>query len=337
MLQRPNPEEAAKLDSRRGRPRGLAVTGRVITAVGLVLLAGCTSGPAKTASRETSTSAAGKSSTSTAVTPGPSAKLIQPPGPISAHPALLNQASAMCRRAGAPDVTLCAGTIDAEIWGLPLVIVSQLRDTIACLVKVNVLDSATRLDGPDSTAVPYSNDDTLYSTAFLDLRAGPQLLSLPAVSGRYVNFQLFDMYTNTIADVGVLTDGGHRGTYAFVRPGWHGTLPRGDVRIDVPTPDAWLLGRTLVKGSADLLAAVELEAQYSLTPLTGHGLGNDRRTEHARLSGTGAAGIDVTWVPGRSREGHGGRSGCCRRWSGCPGHDCGRPRPGPKAGNPELE
>ena len=57
---------------------------------------------------------------------------------------------------------------------------------------------------------PYSNDDTLYSTAFLDLRAGPQLLSLPAVSGRYVNFQLFDMYTNTIADVGVLTDGGHR-------------------------------------------------------------------------------------------------------------------------------
>ena len=51
------------------------------------------------------------------------------------------------------------------------------------------------------------------------------------------------MYTNTIADVGVLTDGGHRGTYAFVGPGWHGTIPKGDVRIDVPTPDAWLLGR----------------------------------------------------------------------------------------------
>ena len=78
--------------------------------------------------------------------------------------------------------------------GLPLVTVSQLRDSIACLVRVNVLDSATKLDGPDSTAVPYSNDDTLYSTAFLDLRAGPEVLSLPSISGRYVDFQLLDMY-----------------------------------------------------------------------------------------------------------------------------------------------
>jgi hypothetical protein len=115
-----------------------------------------------------------------------------------------------------------AGTVDAEVWGLPLVILSQLRDTLACVVKVNVLDSSTTLDGPDSTAVPYSNDDTLYSTAFLDLRAGPQLLNLPSMNGRYVNFQLLDMYTNTIADVGVLTGAGHRGAYAFVGPGWHG-------------------------------------------------------------------------------------------------------------------
>jgi hypothetical protein len=168
---------------------------------------------------------------------------------------------------------LCAGTVDAEVWGLPLVILSQLRDTLACVVKVNVLGSATTLDGPDSTAVPYSNDDTLYSTAFLDLRAGPQLLSLPSMSGRYVNFQLLDMYTNTIADVGVLTGAGHRGTYAFVGPGWQGTIPKGDVRIDVPTPDAWLLGRTEVKGPADLLTAAELEAQYLLTALSGHGSG----------------------------------------------------------------
>jgi hypothetical protein len=179
----------------------------------------------------------------------------------------------MCRRAGAPDVALCAGTVDAEVWGLPLVIVSHVRDLLACMIKVNVLDSATTLDGPDSNVVAYSNDDTLYSTAFLDLRAGPQVLSLPAVSGRYVNFQLLDMYTNTIADVGALTDGGRRGTYAFVGPGWHGTLPKGDVRIDVPTPDAWLLGRTEVNGPADLLTAVELEAQYSLTALSGHGSG----------------------------------------------------------------
>jgi hypothetical protein len=171
------------------------------------------------------------------------------------------------------DIPLCAGAIDAEVWGLPLVMVSQLRDTLACQIRVNVLDNTTTLAGPYSTTVAYPNDDTLYSTAFLDLRAAPQLLRVPSVSGRYVDFQLLDMYTNTIADVGVLTDGGHPGTYAFAGPGWRGNIPKGDVRIDVPTPDAWLLGRTQVIGPADLLTAVELEAQYSLTALSGRGSG----------------------------------------------------------------
>jgi hypothetical protein len=236
-------------------------------AVSLVLV-GCTSGPSKTASRESSPSKSRKS-----LTQGSAATLIQPPGPISAHPGLLGEAIAACQRAGASDLTLCAGTVDAEVWGLPLVIMSQLRDVLACQIRVNVLDNSVKLAGPYSTTVADPNDDTLYSYAFLDLRAEPELLSVPAVRGRYVNFQLLDMYTNTIADVGVLTGGGHGGTYAFVGPGWHCTIPKGVVRIDVPTPDAWLLGRTQVKGSADLLPAVDLEAQYSLTSLSGHGSG----------------------------------------------------------------
>jgi len=172
--------------------------------------------------------------------------LMERPGPISAHPALLNEANAACQRAGASDLTLCAGTVDAEVWGLPLVIMSQLRDVLACQIRVNVLDSSVRLAGPSTTTVADPNDDTLYSYAFLDLRGGPELLSVPAVRGRYVDFQLLDMYTNTIADIGVLTDGGHHGTYAFVGPGWRGVIPKGVVRINVPTPDAWLLGRTQV-------------------------------------------------------------------------------------------
>ncbi len=244
--------------------------GAVLLAVCLVL-AGCTSGTSKPASGDSSPSKSGNSSTQSSI-----AKLIQLPGPISAHPALLAEASNACKTAGAADLTLCAGTVDAEVWGLPLVIVSQLRDLLACQIRVNVLENATTLAGPMteiSTSVADPNDDTLYSTAFLDLRAGPQLLRVPAVSRRYVNFQLLDMYTNTIADVGVLTGGGNGGTYAFIGPGWHGTLPKGVVGIDVPTPDAWLLGRTQVKGPADLLAAVDLEAQYSLTSLSGHGSG----------------------------------------------------------------
>jgi hypothetical protein len=187
--------DAAHSGASRGDGRIFRI-GAILSVASLVL-AGCTSGPSKAAGRETSTPESGKSSTSRTVTSVPPAKLIEPPGPISAHPALLEEASAACRRAGASDITLCAGTIDAEIWGLPLVIMSHLRDLLACLTRANDLDNAVQVAGPNSTSVAHPNDDTLYSTAFLDLRAGPELLSVPAVSGRYVNFQLLDMYTST--------------------------------------------------------------------------------------------------------------------------------------------
>lgn len=75
----------------------------------------------------------------------------------------------------------------------------HLRDQLACQFGINVLYNATSLAGPYSTSVADRNDDTLYSTVFLDLRAGPQLLRVPSMSGRYVDFQLLDKYTNTIA------------------------------------------------------------------------------------------------------------------------------------------
>jgi hypothetical protein len=87
--------------------------GAVLVVVSFVL-AGCASGPSKTARPATSATESGTSSASTTVTSVPPAKLIQPPGPISAHPALLDEASAACRRAGVSDITLCAGTVDAE-------------------------------------------------------------------------------------------------------------------------------------------------------------------------------------------------------------------------------
>lgn len=91
-------------------------------------------------------------------------------------------------------------------------------------------DDQTTLAGPTSTSVVLPNDDTLYSTAFLDVAAGPVTLSGPSVRGRYVDIQLLDMYTNTFADIGVLTDGGHSGTYAVVAPTGTGPSPPGRTR-----------------------------------------------------------------------------------------------------------
>lgn len=47
------------------------------------------------------------------------------------------------------------------------------------------------------------NNDTLYSTVILDLRAEPFVLSVPAVpEDRYYSFQLIDMYTHNFVYVG---------------------------------------------------------------------------------------------------------------------------------------
>ena len=109
---------AGRLGDGKQRTSRSFCIGAILVVVSLVLV-GCTSGPSKTASRGTSTAESGKSSASTAVTSVPAAKFIEPPGPVSVHPALLDEASAVCRRAGASDITLCAGTVDAEVWGMP--------------------------------------------------------------------------------------------------------------------------------------------------------------------------------------------------------------------------
>ena len=199
--------------------------------------------------------------------------IIQPLGPIKTHPALLQVAKAACARQPALDQAACTGAAAAYVWGYPLVVMSATRDRIACLTGINALFNAKKLAGPTSTSVVAPNDDTLYSLAWLDLRSGPEILSVPAVLGRYYNFQLLDMYTNTFADIGVLTDHGRSGRYAIVGPGWHGVVPSGVTQIHAPTADVWLLGRTEVNGASDLAAVGAIQQRYVLTALTGAGSG----------------------------------------------------------------
>ena len=79
--------------------------------------------------------------------------------------------------------------------------------------------------------------------------------------------QFLDAYTNSFAYVGRRTTGTRPGRFAIVPPGWRGRLPRGVKSIRSPTPVAWMLGRTLVDGPADLPAVNAIQRGYTLTPL----------------------------------------------------------------------
>jgi hypothetical protein len=133
------------------------------------------------------------------------------------------------------------------------------------------LNQFARLDAlatPASRLIPHPNADTLYSLAWLELAREPMILHVPNTAGRYYLIPLYDAYSNEFASVGSRTTGDGEGDFAVVGPLWRGGLPpdlAGVIRA--PTNTVWLIGRTLVRGAADLAAARAVTDQYQLVPL----------------------------------------------------------------------
>ena len=128
----------------------------------------------------------------------------------------------------------------------------------------------TRLATPADTDIVTPNNDTPYSWAWLDLRAEPIVLSLPAVPPpRYTVNQWFDLYTHNFAYTGVRSTGRQAGTYLFAGPHWTGTVPKGITRVFRSETDfIGTLTRTQLNGPADIPALQALQAQYLLPPLS---------------------------------------------------------------------
>ena len=85
---------------------------------------------------------------------------------------------------------------------------------------------------PRATWAPMASVDVAYSFAWLDLRAEPLLLTLPAAeAGRYLSVQLIDLYTHNYAYLGTRTTGSAGGTFLLAGPGWKGTPPPGIARV----------------------------------------------------------------------------------------------------------
>ena len=113
-------------------------------------------------------------------------------------------------------------------------------------------------------------NDTPYSWAWLDLRAEPIVLSLPAVPApRYYVNQWFDLYTHNFAYTGVRTTGREAGNYLFVGPRWKGVVPKGIKKVfRAETEFIGTLTRTQLDGPDDIAAMQAIQARYQLTPLS---------------------------------------------------------------------
>ena len=135
----------------------------------------------------------------------------------------------------------------------------------------NLLVHRTDLSGPRDRTITTPNNDTLYSTAFLDLASGPVTLTIPKLDGRYASVAVMDARTDNVFILRETDEG--RVTIEFGN-GKAGAVPmagavspaggEADRRYRVPSKEGWLLIRTLVDGPADLQAARAAQAAFVL-------------------------------------------------------------------------
>jgi hypothetical protein len=133
----------------------------------------------------------------------------------------------------------------------------------------NVFRHYDQLFTPANTDIRTPNNDTPYSWAWLDLRAEPMVVTLPAVPDRYYVNQWVDLYTHNFAYTGTRATGRAAGRYLFAGPGWQGEVPAGIDRVfHAETDIVMTLTRTAVDGEADIPAMKRVQAGFGLMPLS---------------------------------------------------------------------
>lgn len=131
-------------------------------------------------------------------------------------------------------------------------------------VPVNTLHHRRALADHTARAVTTPNNDTLYSSAWLDLAAGPVELTVPRIAGRYWSVQLMDASTSTAAMIGSLNEGEGNLKLWIARDGDTTPAPAGMRVLRLATRDVWLLGRIVVDGAHDLPAVHALQDGMAL-------------------------------------------------------------------------
>ncbi|ATC32632.1 DUF1254 domain-containing protein [Caulobacter vibrioides] len=157
---------------------------------------------------------------------------------------------------------------DAYLYALPLI---EMATTRARLLKspgaaVNTLTHTRTLSDHNARWVTTPNNDTLYSSAFLDLTQGPATLTIPPLGKRYYSVAVMDMFTNNNVVLSTRTVGGEGGTFTLVGPGQASSGPN---PTRIATPHAWLLIRTLTDGGEDLAAAHKAQDAFRVKGAAG--------------------------------------------------------------------
>jgi len=134
----------------------------------------------------------------------------------------------------------------------------------------NTLLHNIRLLGPNFKNIVAPNNDTLYSSTWLDLANEPLVLSVPEIKDRrYYVFQMVNMFNYNFGYVGSRATGYAAGNYLIEDYDWDGEVPAGIKKVfRSETRFVFLFCRTLIDGPDDLEDVKAIQNGYQLQPLS---------------------------------------------------------------------
>ena len=163
------------------------------------------------------------------------------------------------------------------IYGLPIVMNYAVMYEYAVdknsgqyKAPFNQINNEARVFTYKDTAVVTPNSDTPYSIVWMDLRAEPIVLSVPAVEkSRYYSVMLCDGNTFNYGYIGSRATGNDAGDYMVAGPDWKGETPAGIKKVFRSTTQFSIAAyRTQLFNPADMPKVVKVQAGYKVQPLS---------------------------------------------------------------------
>ncbi|CAI8827526.1 Cell envelope protein [Pseudomonas sp. IT-P253] len=168
---------------------------------------------------------------------------------------------------------------EGYVYGLPIVMNYAVmydyavdKNSSQFKAPFNHMHSLHHVATPTDTAIITPNSDTPYSMMFMDVRAEPIVLSVPAVEKpRYYSVQLIDGNTYNFGYIGSRATGNEAGDYMVVGPDWKGVTPPGIKKVfHSRTQLPFAAYRTQLYNPADMPNVEKIQSGYTAQPLSAY-------------------------------------------------------------------
>ena len=167
--------------------------------------------------------------------------------------------------------------LDAYLQTYPLLLTAaeldrqmNKADAPDYLGKFNVFRHQDGLPSPKDASVRRKSYDAPYSWAWLDVRAEPVVVQMPAIpAGRFVVLQLYDLWGHNLAHVDAKSAAGKPVNVLVAGPGWKGAKPKGvDSVVRSETSLVGVAVRTAAAAPGDGASVADLQKQYRIVALS---------------------------------------------------------------------